>query len=166
MSEQEYQVLWHHSERYSHDSLQRSELISMAWIAGQKLGKRRTMGLMISAMRFRAKELSKRSAFPAKEVGKRTLDAWNHERVYVDRPVPGDGCTTTLAEFLLPMRITPLDYAQTQDFMSALSEDERTFLDDLTAGYSMKEISQRNHIQYSHLPILRTSLQEKAVEYL
>ena len=99
-------------------------------------------------------------------MGKRTLDAWNHDRVYVDRPVPGDGCTTSLAEFLLPMRITPLDYAQTQDFMSSLTDEERTFLDELTAGYSLKEISQRNHIEYSHLPSLRTKLQEKAVEYL
>ena len=121
---------------------------------------------MKSMMHFRSKELNKRSAFPGKEVGKRKLDAWNHERVYLDRPVPGDGCTTTLAEFLLPMRITPLDFAQAEDFMSALTEEERIFLDDLTAGYTMKEISQRNSIQYSRLPSLRTSLQEKAVEYL
>lgn len=62
------------------------------------------------------------------------------------------------------MRITPLDFAQAEDFMSALTDEDRTFLDDLTAGYSMKEISQRNHIQYSRLPSLRTSLQEKAVD--
>jgi FixJ family two-component response regulator len=64
------------------------------------------------------------------------------------------------------MKITPLDYAQAEDFMSALTDEERTFLEELTAGYSLKEISQRNHIQYSHLPILRAKLKEKAVEYL
>ena len=117
-------------------------------------------------MHYRSKELNKRSAFPAKEVGKSTKDAWNHERVYVDRAMTADGCTTSLAEFLLPMRVTPLDFAQAEDFMSALTDEERTFLDDLIAGYTMKEISQRNHIQYSHLPANRTPLQEKSVAYL
>lgn len=164
MSEQEYLELRHYSEQFTRDKLQRSELLCLAWKAGEKFGERRTMGLMKSTMHFRAKEINTRSAFPAHEVGKRTLDAWNRDRVFVDRIVPGDGCTTSLAEFLLPMRITPLDFAQAEDFMSALTDEERTFLDDLTAGYSMKEISQRNHIQYSCLPSLRTSLQEKAVD--
>lgn len=166
MTQALYDNLWHYSELFSRDPLQRSELVTMAWKEGERLGDRCTPGLMKSMMHFRSKELNKRSAFPAREMGKRTLDAWNHDRVYVDRPVPGDGCTTSLAEFLLPMRITPLDYAQTQDFMSSLTDEERTFLDELTAGYSLKEISQRNHIQYSRLPSLRTKLQEKAVAYL
>jgi hypothetical protein len=74
---------------------------------------------------FRAKELNRRSAFPAKEVGKRTMDAWNHERVYVDKPVPGDGCVTSLAEFVLSVKITPLDFTITNDFLNALTEEER-----------------------------------------
>jgi len=64
------------------------------------------------------------------------------------------------------MKTTPLDFTIANDFMESLTEEERLFLDDLSAGYSMKEISQRNHIQYSRLPTLRTSLQEKAVQYL
>jgi len=64
------------------------------------------------------------------------------------------------------MRITPLDFTIANEFMASLTEEERTFLEELTAGYSLKEISQRNHIQYSHLPILRAKLKEKAVEYL
>ena len=166
MSEQEYDDLWHYSEQFTRDRLQRSELVTMAWKEGQRLGSRSSPNLMKSMMHFRSKELNKRSAFPAKEMGKRTIDAWNHDRVYVDKPVPGDGCTTSLAEFLLPMKITPLDFTIANEFMQSLTEEERLFLDDLSAGYSMKEISQRNHIQYSRLPSLRTSLQEKAVEYL
>ena len=138
----------------------------MAWKEGQRLGSRSSPNLMKSMMHFRSKELNKRSAFPAKEMGKRTIDAWNHDRVYVDRSDSFDGCTTSLAEFLLPMKITPLDFTIANEFMQSLTEEERLFLDDLSAGYSMKEISQRNHIQYSRLPSLRTSLQEKAVEYL
>ena len=166
MSEQEYDDLWHYSEQFTRDRLQRSELVTMAWKEGQRLGSRSSPNLMKSMMHFRSKELNKRSAFPAKEMGKRTIDAWNHDRVYVDRSDSFDGCTTSLAEFLLPMKITPLDFTIANEFMASLTEEERTFLDELTAGYSMKEISQRNHIQYSRLPSLRTSLQEKAVAYL
>jgi len=162
MSEQEYEDLWHYSEQFSRDKLQRSELVTMAWKEGQRLGSRCTNGLMKSMMHFRSKELNKRSAFPAKEVGKRTLDAWNHERVYVDKPVPGDGGVTSLAEFLLPVKITPLDFTITNDFLSSLTDDERLFLDDLTAGYSMKDIAKHTR----NIPSLRQSLQQKAVAYL
>jgi len=166
MTQALYDELFHYTEKFSRDPLQRSELLTMAWKEGERLGQRCTPGLMKSMMHFRTKELNRRSAFPAREMGKRKLDAWNHERVYTDRPVPGDGCTTSLAEFLLPMKITPLDFTIANDFMESLTEEERIFLDDLSAGYTMKEISQRNHIQYSRLPSLRTSLHEKAVEYL
>ena len=155
MSEQEYEDLWHYSEQFTRDRLQRSELVTMAWKEGQRLGSRCTQGLMKSMMHFRSKELGRRSAFPAKEMGKRTLDAWNHDRVYIDRPM-------TLAEFLLPMKITPLDFTITNDFLSSLTDDERLFLDDITAGYSMKDISKHTR----NIPALRQSLQQKAVTYL
>jgi hypothetical protein len=162
MSEQEYLDLWHYSEQFSRDKLQRSELVTMAWKEGQRLGSRCTNGLMKSMMHFRAKELNRRSAFPAKEVGKRILDAWNHERVYMDRPIQSDGETKALAEFLLPVKITPLDFTITNDFLSSLTDDERLFLDDLSAGYSMKDISKHTR----NIPSLRQALQQKAVAYL
>jgi hypothetical protein len=37
---------------------------------------------------------------------------------------------------------------------------------DLTAGYNLKEISQRNHLQQSRHTSLRLRLQRKAVLYL
>jgi hypothetical protein len=166
MSNQEYEDLWHYSEQFTRDKLQRSELVTMAWKEGQKLGACCTSGLMKSMMHFRSKELNRRSAFPAKEMGKRKLDAWNHDRVYVDRPVQGDDCKTPLSEFLLPMRTTPLDFAMAEDFMSALTDEERLFLDELTSGYSLKEIAQRNHIRYPRIKSLQTSLREKAASYL
>jgi hypothetical protein len=159
MSEQEYSELWHYSEQFTRDKLQRSELVTMAWKEGQRLGTRRTLGLMKSVMHFRSKELDRRSAFPAKDMGKCTLDAWNHDRVYIDR-------TMTLGEFQLPVKINPLDYAITNDFLSSLTDDERSFLDALTAGYNIKEIYQRNSINKSRLSSLRQSLQQKAVAYL
>jgi hypothetical protein len=162
MTQLMYDNLWHYSEQFTRDKLQRSELLSMAWKEGQRLKERCSLGLMKSMMHFRSKELDRRSAFPAKEVGKRTLDAWNHERVYVDKPVPGDGCVTSLAEFLLPVKITPLDFTITNDFLSSLTDDERLFLDDLSAGYSMKDISKHTR----NIPSLRQSLQQKAVAYL
>jgi hypothetical protein len=162
MSEQEYDDLWHYSEQFTRDKLQRSELVTMAWKEGQRLGKRCTPGLMKSMMHFRSKELDRRSAFPAKEVGKRTLDAWNHERVYIDRPVKQDADPISLAEFLLPVKITPLDFTITNNFLESLTDDERSFLDDLSAGYSMKDISKHTR----NIPALRQSLQQKAVAYL
>jgi hypothetical protein len=155
MSEQEYEDLWHYSEQFTRDKLQRSELVTMAWKEGERLGNRSTLGLMKSMMHFRSKELDRRSAFPAKEVGKRTIDAWNHDRVYIDRPM-------TLGEFQLPVKINPLDYVITNDFLSCLTEDERSLLDGLTAGYSTKEILKHTR----NIRSLRQSLQHKAVAYL
>jgi hypothetical protein len=159
MSEQEYEDLWHYSEQFSRDKLQRSELVTMAWKEGQRLGKRCTNGLMKSMMHFRSKELNRRSAFPTDEVGKRKIDAWNHNRVYIDRPM-------TLGEFQLPVKINPLDYAITNDFLNSLSDSEMNILNDLSAGYTMKEISQRNSIDKSRIPSLRQALQQKAICYL
>jgi hypothetical protein len=153
MSDQEYEDLWHYSEQFTRDKLQRSELVTMAFMQEKKLGDRCTIGLMKSMMHFRSKELNRRSAFPARDMGKRTLDAWNHDRVYIDRPVKQDADPMSLAEFLLPVKINPLDYAITNDFLSALTDEERLFLDDLTAGYSMKEISKHTrNIPSSTIP--------------
>jgi hypothetical protein len=90
MSEAEYETLWHYSEQFTLDKLQRSELVTIAYVQGQRMGKKCTPGLIKSIMHFRAKELNKRSAFSVKDVGKSTRDAWNHERVYLDRPL--DSC--------------------------------------------------------------------------
>jgi len=127
----------------------------MAWKEGLRLGKRRTIRLLNSLMHFRSRELNKRCSFPLDEVGKRKKDAWNYDRVYIDRPL-------TLGEFLLPVKITPLDFTITNDFLSSLTDDERLFLDDLSAGYSMKDIAKHTR----NIPALRQSLQQKAVAYL
>ena len=162
MSEKEYENLWHYSEQFTRDKLQRSELITMAWQQQEKLGERCTLGLMKSMMHFRSKELNKRSAFSLDEVGKRKKDAWNHQRVYIDRPVKNDAEPISLAEFLLPVKITPLDFTITNNFLESLTTEERLFLDDITAGYSMKDISKHTR----NIPTLRHSLQQKAVAYL
>ncbi|MFZ1976926.1 MAG: hypothetical protein WAV76_03135, partial [Bacteroidota bacterium] len=154
MSEQEDEDLWHYSEQFTKDKLHRSELVTMAWQAREKIGDRRTLGLMRSMMHFRSKELNKRSAFPTKEVGKRTMDAWHHDRVYIDKP---GGEDQTLAEFLLPVKITLLDFTITNDFLGSLSDSEMTVLNDLSAGYNMKEISARTSISQSHIPAIRQS---------
>jgi hypothetical protein len=73
MSGKEYNDLWHYSEQFTRDPVQRSKLVTMAWQEGQKLGDRSTSGLMKSLMHFRAKELNKRSAFPLDEIGKRKI---------------------------------------------------------------------------------------------
>jgi hypothetical protein len=165
MSNQEYEELWHYSEQFSRDRLQRSELVTMAWKEGERLGKRSTPGLMKSMMHFRSKELNKRSAFPAKEMGKRTLDAWNRpERVYLDRPVSMSN--GIVAEFLLSEKATPYDHTVVNDFIGALTAEEQNVLDNLNAGFSLPEISRRCKISYSHLTSLRQSIREKAASHL
>jgi hypothetical protein len=165
MSNQEYDELWHYSEQFSRDPLQRSELVTMAWKEGERLGDRSTPGLMKSMMHFRSKELNKRSAFPAKEVGKRTLDAWNRpERVYLDRPVPMSG--GIVADFLLSEKATPYDHTVVNDFIEALTAEEQNVLDDLNAGFKRKEICQRQSITNIRLNSLHKSIQDKAVSYL
>jgi hypothetical protein len=166
MSEQEYETLWHYSEQFSRDPLQRSELLTMAWKEGERLGDRRTTGLMKSHMHYRSKELNKRSAFSAGEMGKSQKDAWNKpERVYLDKPrVRGE--EQTIGDVVLNTYTTPLDFAITNDFLSSLSVNEMNILEDLSAGYSQKEIAQRHHVTPARLKTLRNELEAKAVEYL
>ena len=166
MSEQEYETLWHYSEQFSRDPLQRSELLTMAWKEGERLGDRRTTGLMKSHMHFRSKELNRRSAFPAKEVGKRTIDAYNRpHRVHLEQPL-SSGETRTIGDIVLNTYTTPLDFAITNDFLNSLTVQEQMILDDLSAGYTAKEIKERNHINNTRLKSIRNVLASRAVEYL
>ncbi len=166
MSDQEYQMLWNYSEQFTKDKLQRSELITMAWKEGVRLGDRCSPGLMKSHMHFRSKELNIRSAFPAKEVGKRTIDAFNQPgRQYFDQPKSNDN-TQTIGDVVLNTYTTPIDFVIINDFLNSLSEQERAILEDLSAGYTLKEIKERNRIENSRLKSIRHDLEAKAVEYL
>ena len=166
MSEQEYETLWHYSEQFSRDKIQRSELVTFAFMQEKKLGEKCTLGLQKSIMHFRGKEINKRSVFPAKEVGKRTIDAYNRpHRVHLEQPL-SSGESRTVGDVVLNTYTTPIDFAITNDFLNSLSEQERTILEDLSAGYTAKEIKERNHLNNSHLKSLRKELESKAIEYL
>ena len=164
MSEQEYDDLWHYSERFTRDPLERSELITMAWKEGSKLGDRCNMKLMKSAMHFRSKELNKRSAFPCKEVGKSGIDAWCKELVYVDRPYSNSG--KTASDQILRTATTPFDHTISSMFLDDLTVDERMVLDALASGYALKDVSDRNAMSPSIVKSIRRSLQAKAVNHL
>jgi hypothetical protein len=164
MSEQEYEDLWHYSERFTRDPLERSELLTMAWKEGEKLGEKCNLKLMKSAMHFRSKELTKRSAFPCEEVGKSSIDAWNKELVYLDRPYANSG--KTASDEILRTATTPLNHTIASMFVEALTGDERRILDDLASGYALKEVSRRHAMSTSCLNSIRRSLQSKAVYHL
>ena len=167
MSEQEYTDLFHYAEQFSSDPLQRSELVTMAWKEGVRLGERRSMGLMQSHMHYRSRELNFRSAFPVDEMGKSQKDAWSKpERVYLDRCVLKGEEGQTLSEMFLFNKVTPLDFCITNDFLLSLSDAETAVLEDLAAGYNCKEIANRQHVSYPMVQSIRKSVQEKAVEYL
>ena len=166
MSEQEYETLWHYSEQFSRDKIQRSELVTFAFMQEKKLGEKCTLGLQKSIMHFRGKEINKRSVFPAKEMGKRTIDAYNRpHRVHLEQPL-SSGETRTVGDVVLNTYTTPVDFAITNDFLSSLNESEKNILEDLSAGYTAKEIKERNHLDNSRLKSLRRDLASKAVEYL
>ncbi|MEI7906852.1 MAG: hypothetical protein WCI84_05790 [Bacteroidota bacterium] len=166
MTQALYENLYHYTEQFSRDPLQRSELLTMAYVQGKKLGDRCTPGLMKSVMHFRAKELNIRSAFPADEMGKSQKDAWNKpERVYLDKP-RAKGEDQTIGDVVLNTYTTPLDFTITNDFLESLNDSERDLLEDLSAGFTAKEIAQRHHVTPSRLKSLRHDLEAKAVEYL
>jgi hypothetical protein len=164
MSESDYQDLWHYSEQFTRDPLQRSELVTMAWKEGEKLGERCNIKLMRSAMHFRSKELNKRSAFPCKEVGKSGIDAWSKEVVYVDRPYANSG--NTASDQILRTATTPFDHTISSMFIDDLSEDERMLLNALASGYAVKEVTRLNAMSSSQRKAIRSSLEAKAVDHL
>ena len=166
MSNQEYNDLWHYSEQFTRDKLQRSELVTMAWKEGEKLGPRCNLKLMKSAMHFRSRELNRRSAFPVGDVGKRKNDVWNHERVYLDAPATRNEPGSSLGDYLLRFNVTPLNYTITNEFLGSLSERETNILDDLSAGYTHQEIRTRRQLTTPQFQSLRQSLQQKAVAHL
>jgi hypothetical protein len=166
MSEQEYQILWHYSEQFSRDKIQRSELVTFAFMQEKKLGEKCSIGLQKSIMHFRSKELDIRSVFPADEMGKSQKDAWNKpERVYLDRPRSKE-VVNTIGDMVLNTRTNPLDIAITNDFLGCLSEQESDILNDLSAGYTMKEIMNRQRISNSLLKSIRSGIASKAIIYL
>jgi hypothetical protein len=64
------------------------------------------------------------------------------------------------------MKTTPLDFAITNDFLESLNDSERDLLEDLSAGYTAKEIEQRHHVTPARLKTLRHDLEVKAITYL
>ena len=54
MTQALYDNLWHYSERFTRDKLQRSELLTMAYVQGLKMGAKCTLSLMKSVMHFRS----------------------------------------------------------------------------------------------------------------
>jgi hypothetical protein len=164
MSEQGYDDLWHYSERFTRDPQERSELITMAWKEGEKLGERCNMKLMKSAMHFRSKELSRRSAFPIEEVGRSLIEAWSKELVYVDRPYINSG--NTASDHILRSATTPFDHTIASMFVEDLTDDERMLLDALSAGYALKDLSHWSDLSISYINSIRQSLREKAVNHL
>lgn len=138
----------------------------MAWKESVRLAERSTPGLLVSHMYYRNREIKFRSAFPVGEVGKSQKDAWNKpERVYLDQPKSKEN-NQTIGDVVLNTYTTPIDFAITNDFLSSLSDQEKTILEDLSAGYNANEIKERNHLNNSRLKTLRHDLETKAIAYL
>jgi hypothetical protein len=161
-----YDDLWHYSERFTRDKLQRSELLTMAYVQGLKMGSKCTPSLMKSVMHFRSKELNKRSAFDNKEMGKCQIDAWNKDKVYADKPVMRGEVCMTQNDMFFRSRSTPLDFTITNDFLESLTKQESAVFEDMSAGYKIREIRDRHNLTPKLFLAIRKAVQEKAVDYL
>ena len=161
-----YDDLWHYSERFTRDKLQRSELLTMAYVQGLKMGDKCSPKLMKSVMHFRSKELHKRSAFDGKEMGKCQIDAFTKDLVYADRPTVKGEEGMTLSDMFFQSKTTPLDIVITNDFLACLTPKETAVLEDISAGYRNTEICARQNITYPLFKSIRKSVQDKAVAYL
>jgi hypothetical protein len=155
LTQQIYDTLWHYSEQFTRDPLERSELLTMAWREGEKLGEKSSVKLMQSLMHFRSKELKIRSAFPADEVGKSQRDIWNRAHESTD--------TTTIASTKFA---DPFHLCIVSDFNNALTPDEQILADAIIAGYNSQEIQKMMGIGYLRFKELKLKVQEKAVKYL
>ena len=166
MTQTLYDDLWHYSERFTRDKLQRSELLTMAYVQGLKMGDKCSPKLMKSIMHFRSKELNKRTAFDIKEMGKCQIDAWNKERVYADKPVMRGEQGMTQNDMFFRSRSTPLDFTITNDFLESLTKQESAVFEDMSAGYKIREIRAKHGITQKLFLAIRKAVQEKAVDYL
>jgi hypothetical protein len=165
MTQQTYDTLWHYSEQFTRDSLQRSELITMAWREGERLGNRCSTKLMQSLMHFRSKELKIRSAFPADEVGKSIRDAFNHDRISLNQPYLGQA-DCTLEDTLVSYGQSPLNICIVNDFFDSCNDLEKQVVDAKLAGYSDVECLQLMGLQRPQFERLKLAVREKVVEYL
>ena len=120
------------------DKLQRSELLTMAYVQGLKMGDKCTPKLMKSVMHFRGKD-NKRSAFDGKEMGKNQIDAFTKDLVYADRPTVKGEEGITLSDMFFQTKSTQLDFVITNDFLASLSPKEAGILEDISTGYKIRE---------------------------
>jgi len=165
MTQQTHNILWHFTEKLTRDPDDRDELVLMAWRESEKLGARSTIQLMINIMKLRSREMKKRCALGTKISGKSVRDAWNHDRVSLNKPVGGTG-RFTLEDTLGTYYWNPLSICIVNDFTEALPEQERAVADCIVAGYTEDEASRRLRISKCAYRAAKQKVKEKAVKYL
>ncbi len=99
-------------------------------------------------------------------MGKNQIDAWNKDKVYADRPTVKGEEGMTLSDMFFQTKSTPLDFVITNDFLDSLSPKEASILEDISAGYKIREICERHSITVPLFNNIRKAVQEKAVDYL
>jgi len=165
MTQQTHNVLWHFTEKLTRDPDDRDELVLMAWKESQKLGTRANVPLMINIMKLRAREMKTRCALGSAISGKSTRDAWNHERVSLNKPVGGVE-RFTLEETLGTYYWNPLSVCIMNEFADALPKAERAVMDCIIAGYSEAETTRRLGISKYDYRAVKQKVKEKALKYL
>ncbi len=165
MTQQTHNILWHFTEKLTRDPDDRDELVLMAWKESQKLGSRASIPLMINIMKLRAREMKQRSALGSDISGKSVRDAWNHDRVSLNKPVGGVE-RFTLEETLGTYYWNPLSVCIVDDFAAALPEQERAVADCIIAGYTEDESMRRLGLSKCAYRAAKQKVKEKALKYL
>jgi len=165
MTQQVHNILWHYTEKLTRDPDDRDELVLMAWRESERLGARSSIPLMINCMKLRAREMKTRCALGTKISGKSIRDAWNHDRVSLNKPVGGVG-KFTLEDTLGSYYWNPLSTCIVNDFADALPKQERDVADCIVAGYPEREAVKRLGISKYDYRAVRERVKEKAMEYL
>jgi len=164
MTKQTHNILWHFTEKLTKDPDDRDELVLMAWLESEKLGDRASIPLMINIMKLRSREMKKRCALGTKISGKSVRDAWNHDRVSLNKPVGGTG-RFTLEDILVTYYWNPLSVCIVNDFAEALLRQERAVMDCLVAGYPEHEAVARLGISKYDYRAAKQHVKEEATKY-
>jgi hypothetical protein len=159
-----YQELYHYTEKFTRDPDLRQDLVLLAWKESGKAAKNSDIRLLKNYIKLRSKEIHTRSPLGVDISGKSLIDAWNHDRVSITKPVGRRGFTleSTLAQY----STNPFGMCVVNTFEESLTDVERHVAEQMVAGYTQREAVARLGISQKMFADVRHAVREKALEYL
>jgi len=163
MSPQEFTTLKRYAMKMARDEDDRDELVLQAYEEGVRLGKKRSMPLLVNFMKLRSREMN-RSFVGAKLGGKSIRDVWHHKPVSLSKPI--DDSSHTLRDFLASCAEDPHGLCLVSEFEEALSINESEVAWEIVAGYTERESTDRLGVGYEQFRKLKQVVRNRAIGYL